>query len=97
MTSHLHIHDDPPFRGCLIPGFVEFADVRSAVVHDQHQARLVTGCPFKHLLITIGVAERCDRLPANVLVNAYGLTITSSRHRPCQLPSSKLLAICFVN
>src|SRR5215469_6454302 len=77
----LHVHNDPSFFVRLIQGFVQLADVRSAVIgvlafgicvmDNQHEAGLASCSPLEHLLISVGISESGDRGPANDLAYSH--------------------------
>src|SRR4029077_876423 len=71
-----HTDYDPAFGDRFVPGFVELAYIRFAVVgpfafsiivvDDEHEARARSAHrPLKHLLIAIGIPKCRDRSPAN--------------------------------
>src|SRR6185295_5157615 len=76
-----HADDDPVVRLGLVPGLVELADVRGAVVgeltlgvvvvHDEREALAgAVGGDLQHLQIAVGVAECGNRPAADLAVDA---------------------------
>src|SRR5215831_7950096 len=81
LPVRFHADDNPVLRLGFVPGFVELADVRLAVVgelalrvvvmHEEHQApAFAGGGELQHLQVAVGVAESGDRPPADGAVDA---------------------------
>src|SRR6185369_7941174 len=83
----LHVHDNPALRDGFVPGLVEPPDLRRPVVRplalgvgvvDDAAEADAFPCrrPLEHLLVAVGVAEREDGAPADVVVDPLGLAGT---------------------
>src|SRR5215470_12527277 len=80
-----HADDNPVPRLGLVPGAVELADIRLAVVgelalgvvvvHEEHEARARAGRgELQHLQIAVRIAEGRDRPAADAAVDAHRLS-----------------------
>ena len=79
----LHVDNRPVFRLCFVEAFVQATNAGFSVVGPfalaigvvdvERKSRSLSGSgPFQHLQVSVGIAERCDRATADVLIDSFG-------------------------